>query len=73
MLEFTWLRMWNFEVKKDGEAIATIFPSTPEKSSISFEESFNGNREKESKRIINAFFTKKVQRFHKHSFPPKIG
>ena len=59
MLEFTWLRMGNFEVKKDGEAIATIFPSTPEKSSISFEESFNGNREKESKRIIKAFFTKK--------------
>ena len=52
MLEFTWLRMGNFEVKKDGEAIATIFPSTPEKSSISFEESFNGNREKELSAII---------------------
>lgn len=58
MLEFTWVRMGNFEVKKDGEAIATIFPSTPERSRISFEETFRGNREKESQKIINAFFTK---------------
>lgn len=58
MIKFYWLRMGNFLVYKDGVSIATISPSTPEKSSISFEESFNGNREKESKRIINAFFTK---------------
>ena len=63
MLEFTWLRMGNFEVKKDGEAIATISPSTPERSSISFEESFKGNREKESQKIINAFFTKGKKTF----------
>ncbi len=59
MLEFTWLRMGNFEVKKDGEAIATIFPSTPEKSSISFEESFNGNREKRKQKDYKCFLYKK--------------
>lgn len=58
MLKFYWLRMGNFLVYKDGVSIATISPSTPENSKVSFEQSFSGNREKESKRIIKAFFTK---------------
>lgn len=58
MIKFYWLRMGNFLVYKDGVSIATISPSTPENSKVSFEQSFSGNREKESKRIINAFFTK---------------
>ena len=58
MIKFYWLRMGNFLVYKDGVSIATISPSTPENSKVSFEQSFSGNREKEGQKIIKAFFSK---------------
>lgn len=56
MITFKWLRGGTFNILKDGEGIGTFTPSTKEKTKISFNSDFTGDREKEKNKIVNVFF-----------------
>ena len=56
MITFKWLRGGTFQVLKDGEGIGTFTPSTKEKTKISFNSDFTGDREEEKIKIVSLFF-----------------
>lgn len=56
MITFAWLRGGVFKIFKDGEGIGTFTPSTKEKTKISFNSDFSGDREEEENKIIKVFF-----------------
>lgn len=58
ILKFEWIRYSTYNIILDGKKIGVIDPNYSErkKSSVSFEDDFDGNREIAKTRLIRTFF-----------------
>ena len=56
-LNFEWVRRHTYKILQNGEKIGEITPSTREKkkSTVTFEDSFDGNQKIAGERIIDCF------------------
>ena len=58
ILDFKWIRLSAYDIILRGKKIGEIVPNSTErkKSSVSFEDDFDGNREIAKTRLIRTFF-----------------